>query len=490
MFKFCTEPVVLTARQKRIYENLAELRMPLVISLIISFALSFFGFISQVIAESTTDFSLESCQSPPPPFKAQDRSIENFLPHSFSESGLTLCGAPSEGAFQVGVILHNGSCSLGTEGAVVYKSFSGKELNKFLPSAKVRNASSRTNREDAHQTAWDEIAQQLANQVREDAADTNRQLCENPDPVTGCELPAITCCQAHGSGEGNSGNGDEDGNPGGGSSGPPGGASGFINGGSGDPDTTVGEFELLFVRKPHESSFLILETSARNRATAADPFGICTSTGSGGSAGSANVNPGALKSEGCPDGYQWHKYTDFIGNMAVAGIAIAVPFAAPYIAPALTIPGVAVGAAVVVGGYLLYRWLSAPTPHELISNVIVSCENLCAVTTAATLTTVVTAVDAISALWVKVHPGKLVKDAVERIWRQTDEPPSQRDNCCELVCAAALMGNPGCYGHCFEQCSYHANDCVEAFWYTLIPGACGKAGRYAALACIGYDIIF
>jgi hypothetical protein len=258
--------------------------------------------------------------------------------------------------------------------------------------------------------------------------------------------------------------------------------------GSGEDPLTMGEFELLYIpaqAPTSEDALIIIEVSAKKNATASNPFGICVDARTSPSGNvNRNVNPGALKADGCSEEFDWKNYSEFMGE--IAGIAIAAPFAAPWIAPALTIPGVntvVVGATVVVAGYLLIKWLSEPTPYQLIQQIEVDCDISCGVSSAALSMIAASAISTAGMLYVKVEPKKLINDTLDRLSRQRYIPHRGDPACCETVCRAALLSNPGCYGLCFEQCTFHTQTCWETGWDIIVPGGCGLVGRLAAVAC-------
>ena len=147
-----------------------------------------------------------------------------------------------------------------------------------------------------------------------------------------------------------------------------------------------------------------------------------------------------------------------MGDMSMAGLAIAVPFAAPAIAPALTIPGVAIGVTVVVGGYLIYRWLTDDTPQDILFAATVTCGNICWLTNAAAEIAIEVGYDTIAIL-----AAELTKEVQAKLYSAARRYGRRLKNeaCCAAFCGvlnrerpgSATWGPGGCFWNCYSNCT-------------------------------------
>jgi hypothetical protein len=250
------------------------------------------------------------------------------------------------------------------------------------------------------------------------------------------------------------------------------------------------DFELIYFEKP-QPQFIIIDVTERASATQDNPFGVCVNTSPSGGPEGANYNPGALKGSGCPSGREFVQFEKFLADTAMAGLAIAVPFAAPALVPALSIPGVGVGivvgVGVAVGGYYLYQWLTAPTPQQLVNNAVTQCAILCSVAAAAA-DAAISVVSTTAVFASKDIPIQAINRAARNVMNKVKRSRFPLF-CCGLWCGAfheTAEEITGCEGEncmylCIENCAREAEN--TGFWEGMEGGCAGIISQPVKPGC-------
>lgn len=429
---------------------------------------------------------------------------------------LSVCGAMINGDLEVGLVGPSG-CSIdapGTPIPIMFRTFSREDVREFVGLAittmnnQSYNPLGRTNASGAFETALQDV---IAAAFKREALDWTDASCAGGEPAPGtCGTgDPIQCCQmdpgnGSGSGSGSSGGasggfepqvasgavgGDPRNNNGGlaGGDGLPGGSSGGASGGGSGEQYVNRAFELISVKSDDQYSFFIVDTEDKGRATPDNIFGFCTPDSSESAFVGANVTIGALESAGCPPNHSFTPYGEFMGDLSMAGLAVAAPFWAnpAWITPIIpVIPYVVVGGAVVVGGYFLYEWWTSESPRALINMVTVSCQNLCVVADAARAVAIEVFVDTIIRLTREISEEvrKQFEEAIERYGDLKGEA------CCATLCTVLrlLINGPtgcgafGCFRECYMMCSGSANG-----WTVMsnLNCQCSSPGWAAGAVC-------